>query len=63
MQGFLRDAFLCFALTLGGPLGAQPLHAAPPDTTLPDTARLRQGLAAALHRQHASFQAASLSVP
>jgi hypothetical protein len=43
MQGLLRATLLCLAFALGDPLGAQPLHA-----SLPDTARLRQGLGAAL---------------
>ena len=48
MPGLLRGTFLCYALALSGPAGAQrsdaPLHATAP----PDTAHLRQGLAAAL---------------
>lgn len=48
MPGLLRGTFLCFALALGGPASAQPRNAALPDTAQPDTARLRQGLAAAL---------------
>lgn len=48
MQRLLRGTVLSFALALGCPAGAQrpgtPLH----DTAPPDTAQLRQGLAAAL---------------
>jgi hypothetical protein len=48
MQGLLRGTFLCFSLALGVPARAQhpdaPLHVTAP----PDTAQLRQGLAAAL---------------
>jgi hypothetical protein len=43
MQGLLRGIVLCFALALGCPAAAQPAGAPPPDT-----AHLRQGLAAAL---------------
>lgn len=50
MQGLLRGTCLCLTLALGDPPGAQPLHAPPPDSALPDTAGLRQGLAAALGR-------------
>lgn len=49
MQGLLRGTLLCFALAISRPAGAQPAAAPLPDTTtLPDTARIRQGLAAAL---------------
>jgi hypothetical protein len=48
MQGLLRGTVLCFALALSRPAGAQPGDAPLPDTTRPDTAQLRQGLAAAL---------------
>lgn len=48
MQGLLRGTVLCFALALGRPAGAQPAGAPLPDTSWPDTAQLRQGLAAAL---------------
>jgi hypothetical protein len=53
MQRLLRGTFLCLALALSRPAGAQPVGAPLPDTTQldtaqPDTARLRQGLGAAL---------------
>jgi hypothetical protein len=48
MQGLLRGTFLCFALALGRPTAAQPADAPRPEITQPDTAQLRQGLAAAL---------------
>ena len=48
MQGLLRGLFLCCALALGAPAGAHPSGAPLPGTAHPDTARLRQGLAAAL---------------
>jgi hypothetical protein len=47
MRGLLRGTFFCFALALSRAAGAQPAGAPLPDTTLPDTARMRQGLAAA----------------
>jgi len=43
MQGLLRRTVLCFSFALSRPAGAQPADAPPPDT-----AHLRQGLAAAL---------------
>jgi hypothetical protein len=48
MQGLLRGTLLCFVLALGRPAGAQRSNVPLPDTALPDTTRLRQGLAAAL---------------
>jgi hypothetical protein len=48
MQGLLRGTLLCFALALSRPAGAQPGDPPLPDTTQPDSAQLRQGLAAAL---------------
>jgi hypothetical protein len=48
MHGLLRGTLLCFALALSRPAGAQRPDAPPPDTARPDTAHLRQGLAAAL---------------
>jgi hypothetical protein len=48
MQGLLRGTVLCFALALGRPAGAQPGDPPLPDPTPPDSAQLRQGLAAAL---------------
>lgn len=46
MQGLLRGTVLSFALALGAPPAAQPADA--PLPARPDTARMRQGLAAAL---------------
>lgn len=48
MQGLLCGTLLCFALALSRPAGAQASGAPLPDTARPDTAQLRQGLAAAL---------------
>lgn len=48
MQGLLRGTVLSFALALGAPAAAQPADAPSPAITHPDTARIRQGLAAAL---------------
>src|SRR5687767_5477610 len=48
MQGLLRGTFLCLALALSRHAGAQPADAPLLDTAQPDTAQLRQGLAAAL---------------
>jgi hypothetical protein len=48
MQGLFRGTFLCVTLALSRPAGAQPVGAPLPGTAFPDTAHLRQGLAAAL---------------
>ncbi len=48
MQGLFRGTILCTALALGAPAGAQPSPAPLHATAPPDTAHLRQGLAAAL---------------
>jgi len=48
MQGLLRGTFLSLALALSRPAGAQPSGAPLPDAARPDTASIRQGLAAAL---------------
>jgi hypothetical protein len=48
MQGLLRGTIFCFVLALSRPAGAQPADAPQTGITQPDTAQLRQGLAAAL---------------
>lgn len=48
MQGLLRGTLLCFVLALSRPAGAQPAGGQLHVTAPPDTAHLRQGLAAAL---------------